>query len=167
MEIVDEAVGCLRREGIAVDGVHHLANCFTIADRIAEAAQDWGADVIVFGSKRRRWLRRFSGAGLRERVTGITGLPVLVAPAPLKLAWHNPGRETEHLLAVPVGDEPLRPLSRCRRVLPHHPDRRCPRPRPNRPGGPDSREGKATGKPSWRQVMGKNDSSMVSSPNRL
>jgi nucleotide-binding universal stress UspA family protein len=103
MEIVDKAVGYLRQEGIAADGVHHLASCFTIADRIAEAAQDWGADVIVFGSKRRRWLRRFSGAGLRERVTGITGLPVLVAPAPLKLARHNPGRELEHAPRVPIG----------------------------------------------------------------
>ena len=32
MEIVDEAVGRLRNEGIAADGVHYLANCFTIAD---------------------------------------------------------------------------------------------------------------------------------------
>jgi nucleotide-binding universal stress UspA family protein len=103
MEIIDEAVGSLRREGVAADGVHHLANCFTIADRIAEAAQDWGADVIVFGSKRRRWLRRFSGAGLRERVTGITGLPVLVAPAPLKLARRNAARDFELVPPVPVG----------------------------------------------------------------
>jgi nucleotide-binding universal stress UspA family protein len=103
MEIVDQAVGYLRREGVVADGVHHLANCFTIADRIAEAAQDWGADVIVFGSKRRRWLPRFGGAGLRERVTGISGLPVLVAPAPLKLARRNPGRELELVPPVPVG----------------------------------------------------------------
>jgi len=103
MEIVDRAVGYLRRERVAADGVHHLANCFTIADRIAEAAQDWGAEVIVFGSKRRRWLPRFGGAGLRERVTGITGLPVLVAPPPLKLGRRHRGRELESVLRVPVG----------------------------------------------------------------
>jgi nucleotide-binding universal stress UspA family protein len=103
MEIVDQAVGSLRREGVAADGVHHLANCFTIADRIAEAAQDWGADVIVFGSRRRRWLPRFGGSGLRERVTGISGLPVLVAPAPLKLARRNPSRELELIPRVSVG----------------------------------------------------------------
>jgi nucleotide-binding universal stress UspA family protein len=102
MEIVDQAVGYLRREGVDADGVHHLANCFTIADRIAEAAQDWNADVIVFGSKRRRWLPRFGG-GLRERVTGISGLPVLVAPAPLKLARRDSSRELEALPPVPVG----------------------------------------------------------------
>jgi nucleotide-binding universal stress UspA family protein len=103
MEIVDRAVGDLRREGVDADGVHHLANCFTIADRIAEAAQDWGADVIVFGSKRRRWLPRLGGAGLRERVTGISGLPVLVAPAPLKLARRHPSRELELFPPEPVG----------------------------------------------------------------
>ena len=42
MEIVDGAVGYLRSEGVAADGVHYLANCFTIADRIAEAAQRLG-----------------------------------------------------------------------------------------------------------------------------
>ena len=90
MEIVDEAVGRLRSDGVVADGVHYLANCFTIADRIAEAAQDWGADVIVLGSKRHRWLSRFGGAGLRERVTAITGLPVLAAPAPLRMARSQP-----------------------------------------------------------------------------
>src|ERR1700722_13893248 len=103
MEIVDQAVGYLRRGGVAADGVHHLANCFTIADRIAEAAQDWGADVIVFGSRRRRWLPRFGGGGLRERVTGISGLPVRVAPAPLKLAGRSPSRDLQLDPPVPAG----------------------------------------------------------------
>jgi nucleotide-binding universal stress UspA family protein len=104
MEIVDEAVGRLRNEGVAADGVHYLANCFTIADRIAEAASGWGADVIILGSKRRRRLSRFGGAGLRERVTSITGLPVLAAPAPLRMARRNPSRDLESLLTVPVDD---------------------------------------------------------------
>src|ERR1700722_1092916 len=77
MEIVDTAVAYLRSEGVAADGVHYLANCFTIADRIAEAAESWGADVIVLGSKRRRWFSRFGGSGLRERVTGPSGRPLL------------------------------------------------------------------------------------------
>ena len=66
MQIVDGAVGYLRSEGVPADGVHYLANCFTIADRIAEAANGWSADVIVLGSKRRRWFSRFGGAGLRR-----------------------------------------------------------------------------------------------------
>src|ERR1700728_107199 len=92
MEIVDTAVAYLLSEGVAADGVHYLANCFTIADRIAEAATGWGADVIVLGSKRRRWLSRFGGGGLR-------------APAPLRMARRNPSRELESLLTVPVDEK--------------------------------------------------------------
>ncbi|HWD55812.1 MAG TPA: universal stress protein, partial [Acidimicrobiales bacterium] len=86
MEIVDRAVTTLRRAGVGADGVHYLANCFSLAERIAEAARDWGADALVFGSKRRGRWGRLRGAGLRERVTALTGLPVLTAPAPLKVA---------------------------------------------------------------------------------
>ena len=68
MDVVDTAVARLRGDGVDADGVHFLANCFTVADRIAEAAQDWGAEVIVFGSNRRRRFARFGGSGLRERV---------------------------------------------------------------------------------------------------
>jgi nucleotide-binding universal stress UspA family protein len=85
MDIVDRAVARLRDAAIDADGVHFLANCFTVSDRIAEAAQDWEADVIVFGSKRRHRFVRFGGAGVRERVTAATGLPTLTAPAPLKV----------------------------------------------------------------------------------
>ena len=69
---------------------------FEIADRIAEAASGWGADVIVFGSKRRR-LSRLAGRGMRERVTAATGLPTLVAPAPLKVSRRVRTEELEPL----------------------------------------------------------------------
>jgi nucleotide-binding universal stress UspA family protein len=104
MDIVDQAVARLRGAGVEADGVHFLANCFTVADRIAEAAQDWGADVIVFGSKRRRRFVRFGGSGVRERVTAATGLPTLTAPAALKV----PKRfETQRLVPASLpADEP-------------------------------------------------------------
>ncbi len=102
MEIVDSAVARLRAAAVDVDGVHFLANCFTVSDRIAEAAQDWGADVIVFGSKRRHRFVRFGGSGVRERVTAATGLPTLTAPAPLKV----PKRfETRRLVPDPAPAE--------------------------------------------------------------
>jgi nucleotide-binding universal stress UspA family protein len=85
MDVVDRTVATLTGAGVSADGVHHLANCFTVADRIAEAAHDWGADVIVFGSHRRRWLPRVGGSGIRERVTALTGLPTLTAPPPLRI----------------------------------------------------------------------------------
>jgi nucleotide-binding universal stress UspA family protein len=93
MDIVDTAVKRLRETGAAADGVHFLANCFTLDDVIADAALEWGADVIVFGSKRRRRLPRLGGRGLRERVTALTGLPTLAAPAPLRLGRRVVRRE--------------------------------------------------------------------------
>ena len=65
MDVVDTAVTRLRDDGVAADGVHFLANVFSVDDRIASSAREWGADVIVFGSKRRR-LPRLTGAGIRE-----------------------------------------------------------------------------------------------------
>jgi nucleotide-binding universal stress UspA family protein len=96
MDIVDTAVGQLRSAGIMADGVHYLANCFTLDGRIAECAAEWGADVIVFGSSRRRWLPRLVGhGGLRERVAALTGLPTLVAPAPLRLGRRSARHELQ------------------------------------------------------------------------
>jgi nucleotide-binding universal stress UspA family protein len=106
MDIVDTAVARFRGAGVHADGVHFLANCFALDDRIAEAASEWGADVIVFGSRRRRWLPRLSGRGLRERVTAITGLPTLVAPAPLRLGRRFALRELD-----PAALEPLEELT--------------------------------------------------------
>ncbi len=101
-EIVDRVVAALRGAGVGADGVHYLANCFTVGERIADAAGDWGADAIIFGSRRRRRWSRLGGAGLRERVTALTGLPVLTAPAPLKVARGVHGDSLERELAQVV-----------------------------------------------------------------
>jgi nucleotide-binding universal stress UspA family protein len=85
MQVVDEAVAALRSAGVDADGVHYLANCFTVPNRIVDAAHEWAADVIVMGSTRRRF-RRLMGKGLRERVMSITSLPIVTAPAPLGAA---------------------------------------------------------------------------------
>ena len=86
MDIVDRAVARLRWAGANADGVHHLANCFRVCEVIAEAAHSWGADVIVFGSRRHRRFPRLAGRGIRERVTALTGLPALTSPPPLRVA---------------------------------------------------------------------------------
>jgi nucleotide-binding universal stress UspA family protein len=99
MDVVDRAVGTLRAAGIEADGVHYLANCFTVGDRIAEASRDWRADSLVFGSRRRKRWSRYGGAGLRERVTVLTGLPVLTAPAPLKVGRRVHADELDRELA--------------------------------------------------------------------
>jgi nucleotide-binding universal stress UspA family protein len=102
MDIVDTAVARFRGADVDADGVHFLANCFTLDDRIAEAAQDWGADVIVFGSRRRRLLPRLGGRGLRERVTALIGLPTLVAPAPLRLGRRMARRDLDPAALQPL-----------------------------------------------------------------
>jgi|HubBroStandDraft_3_1064219.scaffolds.fasta_scaffold838168_1 nucleotide-binding universal stress UspA family protein len=97
--IVDSAVDQLRGAGIKASGECALANCMTLAPRIADAAARSGADVIVFGSHRHRRLPRLFGRGVRERVTKLTPLPVLTAPSPLRLGRRRggPGAEVRRL----------------------------------------------------------------------
>ncbi len=51
-----------------------------LASAISAAAESCGADVIVLGMDRRRMARRHLAPSLRDRLTGATALPVLVAP---------------------------------------------------------------------------------------
>jgi nucleotide-binding universal stress UspA family protein len=83
---LEKAVAALRAVGIPTEGSLYLTSCFGVETRIANAASDWSADVIVLGSRRRRRFGRFGGQGMRERVTSLTALPVLTAPAPLDVA---------------------------------------------------------------------------------
>jgi nucleotide-binding universal stress UspA family protein len=80
---LENAVNTLRAVGIPTEGSLYLTSSFGVEARIANAASDWSADVIVLGSRRRRRFARFGGKGMRERVTSLTALPVLAAPAPL------------------------------------------------------------------------------------
>ena len=84
-EIVDGAARSLVVCGVAADGEVRLATTFDMASRIADAAAEWSADVIVVGSRRHRRLGRLSGRGMREKVTALTALPILTVPAPLRL----------------------------------------------------------------------------------
>ncbi len=98
LHLVDAAVGQLRAAGVEATGECTLANCFTLAPRIADAAAHCGADAILFGSHRHRRLTGLFSKGIRERVTRITPLPVLTAPSPLKLAGRRgPDAEVRRL----------------------------------------------------------------------
>jgi nucleotide-binding universal stress UspA family protein len=102
---LERAVNSLRAAGIRTQGSLYLASCFGVETRIANSAHDWSADVIVLGSRRRRRYSRLAGKGVRERVTSLTSLPVLTAPAPLRVAS---GRipELRDLPDAPVADFP-------------------------------------------------------------
>jgi len=107
--VVDTAVDQLAVAGIEASGACALANCFTIAPRIADAAADCGADAILFGSHRHRRLTRFRGRGIRERVTRLTPLPVLTAPSPLKVDGrrHGPDAEMRRLAQLADSTSPF------------------------------------------------------------
>jgi nucleotide-binding universal stress UspA family protein len=102
---LEHAVAALREMGISTEGSLYLTSVFGVEGRIATAAQDWSADVIVLGSRRRRRFARFGGKGMRERVTNLTALPVLTAPAPLSV---TNGRlpEMSELVSRPLADFP-------------------------------------------------------------
>jgi nucleotide-binding universal stress UspA family protein len=105
LELLENAVQHLRGALIPTTGSLYLASCFAVDARIASAARDWSADVIVLGSRRKRRFGRFAGKGIRERVIGLTALPVLIAPAPLQVT-SGPIPELEELLTRSVGDFP-------------------------------------------------------------
>ncbi len=98
-QLVEQAVDQLRAAGVKATGEVGLANVFSLAPRIADAAARAGADAILLGSHRHRTLGRLFGRGVRERVTRMTPLPVLTAPAPLKLSGRRqrPGAEVSRL----------------------------------------------------------------------
>jgi nucleotide-binding universal stress UspA family protein len=99
---LENAVNALRVAGIPTEGSLYLTSCFGVDARITNAASDWSADVIVLGSRRKHRFARFGGKGMRERVTALTALPVLTAPAPLAVAT---GRIPE------MSDLPVEPLA--------------------------------------------------------
>lgn len=89
-ETQEEAAACvaaalreMRAAGVRATGVTYCATSFDVGHTIADVAENFGADVIVCGSHRRRGpaLRR----GVRHKLARATPLPILAAPAPLKV----------------------------------------------------------------------------------
>jgi nucleotide-binding universal stress UspA family protein len=105
---LEGAVNSVRAAGIPTEGALYLTSCFGVEDRITNSAHDWSADVIVLGSRRQRrisWFNRFAGKGVRERVINLTSLPVLTAPAPLKVTSGNLP-DLKELESAPLADYP-------------------------------------------------------------
>ena len=85
-DLVADAMRQLNSTKIEATGAVCIASYRQVADRIVEAARDHGADAIVLGSSRRRYLGRLFSRQLRERTTRLTALPVITAPPPLEVA---------------------------------------------------------------------------------
>jgi nucleotide-binding universal stress UspA family protein len=86
IDLVTAAVRQLADAGVRAGGSVWVSTYRDVPGRIVAVAAERSAGAIVLGStRRRRWGRLFS-AQVRERTTRLTSLPVLVAPAPLKVA---------------------------------------------------------------------------------
>jgi nucleotide-binding universal stress UspA family protein len=83
--VLETALADLRVAGISASGVVVPSTCFNVARRITDEAHAWPADVIVVGSRRRSRLGGLRGKGMRERITGLTSLPVMTSPPPLRV----------------------------------------------------------------------------------
>jgi nucleotide-binding universal stress UspA family protein len=85
-KLVAGAMEELCASGIRSDGSVRPATYRQVPRRIVEVARERGADAIILGSNRRRHLHRLFSTDVRERTTRLTSLPVITAPAPLRLA---------------------------------------------------------------------------------
>jgi nucleotide-binding universal stress UspA family protein len=83
--LVRSTVAQLRADGVDATGSVIRSTCFNVANVIAEEAVVWDSDIILVGSRRRRGVLRLRGRSMRDRITCVTPLPVLAAPAPLQL----------------------------------------------------------------------------------
>lgn len=84
-ELVTQAVGQLADHGVRASGSVCVSSYRGVPGRIVAVAAERSVGAIVLGSDRRRRLGRLFSAQVRERTTRLTSLPVLVAPAPLRV----------------------------------------------------------------------------------
>jgi nucleotide-binding universal stress UspA family protein len=84
-DLVSDAVRQLARAGVRAAGSVRVSSYRNVPEQIVRTALERSADAIVLGSTRNRRLGRLFSAQVRERTTRLTALPVLTAPAPLKV----------------------------------------------------------------------------------
>jgi nucleotide-binding universal stress UspA family protein len=84
-ELVTLAVQQLADAGVRASGSVRVSSYRRVPRQIVAVARERSADAIVLGSNRHRRLSRLYSARVRERTTRLTSLPLLTAPAPLKV----------------------------------------------------------------------------------
>ncbi len=83
--LVSGAIEQLAEAGVRAGGSVCVSSYRGVPNRIVATALERSADAIVLGSTRNRRLGRLFSGQVRERTTRLTALPVLTAPAPLKV----------------------------------------------------------------------------------
>jgi nucleotide-binding universal stress UspA family protein len=91
-DLVGDALRDLHAAGVNATGVTYRTTTFDLPAAICDLARQVGADVIVVGSRRRRIPRVFRRA-IRDRIARRTPLPVITAPAPLRVGKHDLARK--------------------------------------------------------------------------
>jgi len=84
-DIVADALREMHDAGIGASGVTYRTTAFDLPAAICDLADQCRADAIVVGSRRRRF-GSFLRRSVRESIARRTSLPILTAPAPLRLA---------------------------------------------------------------------------------
>jgi nucleotide-binding universal stress UspA family protein len=84
-ELVTLAVQDLADSGVRASGSVRVSSYRSVPRQIVAVARERSADAIVLGSNRNRWLGRLYSSRVRDRTTRLTSLPLLTAPAPLKM----------------------------------------------------------------------------------
>lgn len=102
-DIVAEALREMHAAGIDATGSTYRTTTFDVPAAICDLADQCRADAIIVGSRRHRFgsiLRRSTREGIARR----TSLPVLTAPAPLRVDKHD-----RTLASLPsLRDQPVR-----------------------------------------------------------
>jgi nucleotide-binding universal stress UspA family protein len=102
--LVEGAVRELNDEGVETSGSLARATCFNVAGVIVDVARAHDCDAIVLGSARRQRFWRVFGQGIRERTTALAAVPILTAPAPLRVPTGR--RSRDHPPLVPDRQQP-------------------------------------------------------------
>ena len=101
-DLVGDALRDLHTAGVRATGITYRTTRIDVPAAICDLAQQVRADVIVLGSRRRR-LPGLLKRNTRERIARRTPLPVITAPAPLRVR-----RRDRKLQAIPPLDISVR-----------------------------------------------------------
>ncbi len=83
-DLVADALRDMHAAGVTATGITYRTTLFDVPAAICDLAEQLQADVIVVGSRRRR-RPRLLRRSTRDRIERKTPLPVITAPAPLRV----------------------------------------------------------------------------------
>jgi nucleotide-binding universal stress UspA family protein len=101
VDVVAEALRELHSAGVRATGVTYRTTRLDVPAALCDLAVHVRADLIVLGSRRRRL--GFLGRSTRARIARRTSLPVLTAPAPLRVDDHDGALSEALPLDISVG----------------------------------------------------------------